>query len=58
MEGEELALVVMLKVLVEEETVVKMLLKGEGLMEQTAWRLEGPFPEFTCFQTKIEIVSV
>ena len=27
-------------------------------LEQTAWRLEGPFPDFTCFQTKIEIISV
>ena len=27
-------------------------------LEQTAWWFEGPFPEFTCFQTNIEIVSV
>ena len=27
-------------------------------LEQTAWRFEGPFPEFTYFQTKIEIVPV
>ena len=27
-------------------------------LEQTAWRFERPFPEFTCFQTKIKIVSV
>ena len=32
MKGEELALMVMLKVLVEEEAVVKMWMKGEGLM--------------------------